>query len=127
MEKNLALKLVIFLKKKPLGTAGSLRNIDGRLKTKDFIVMNGDILSSVNFPNLLNFHKKNKSFATMAVRDYEIQNKYGVVKTKGMEIIKFVEKPTIKNYINAGVYVLNSEIIKFIEENKKLICQNYFY
>ena len=43
-----------------------------------------------------------------------------------MEIIKFVEKPTIKNYINAGVYVLNSEIIKFIEENKKIDMPKLF-
>ena len=123
---NFGVKISYIYEKKPLGTAGSLKKLEGKIKTKDFIVLNGDILSSVDISKLLNFHKKNQSFATMAIRNYEIQNKYGVVIMNGMEITKFVEKPTIKNYINAGVYVLNKEILNYIEKNKKIDMPKLF-
>ena len=124
--KKFGVNIKYIIENKALGTAGSLKFLENNIKTKDLIVLNGDIISSVNISNLLAFHKKNKSFATMAVRDYEIQNKYGVVITHGTKITKFIEKPIIKNYINAGVYVLNKNIINFIDTNKKIDMPKLF-
>lgn len=88
-----------------LGTAGSLSLIDATPQD-NLIVMNGDILTSVNFDDMIKFHEENESTATMAVRQYEFQVPYGVVNVKGPSIIDFDEKPRHKFFINAGIYVL---------------------
>ena len=73
--------------KKPLGTAGAL----GLLKKQNnfpIVLCNGDVISNININNLLNFHKKNKAFATMAVIEYEHTNPFGVVTSKGFNLSK---------------------------------------
>jgi CBS domain-containing protein len=83
----------------PLGTAGALSFLRGI--EDDIIVTNGDIVSDIKYSDLLDFHLRNRSFATMAVRIHEWQNPYGVVKLKGLNIIAFEEKPIHTEYINA--------------------------
>ena len=102
----------------PLGTAGAL----SLLKTKPketFIVTNGDIVTNIDYSQLINFHQENKANATMAVRNYEWQNPFGEVKTQGIEIIEFEEKPIYRSYINAGVYALESSTLSLLENSKK--------
>jgi NDP-sugar pyrophosphorylase family protein len=55
----------------------------------------------------------------MAVRQYEIQNQFGVVKTKGLEIEGFEEKPIYRSHINSGIYVLNPDVLNLLESNKR--------
>lgn len=117
--KNWNVNIKYFFEKKPLGTAGSL----GAIKSKGeepIIVCNGDIISSIKFENLLEFHKRNKAFATMAVKPHKIQNLYGVVRIKGKRIIKISEKPISTSNINVGVYVFSPKAFKYIKKNEHL-------
>jgi len=90
----------------PLGTAGALGLITPA-PTDAFIVANGDILTDVRFGELLEFHRKHRACATMAVRLHEWQHPYGVVHIDGIDITGFEEKPVARSHVNAGVYVLS--------------------
>lgn len=97
----------------PLGTAGALGLF--KLSSSDpFVVTNGDVMSDIRYGQLLDFHMRHSATATMAVRTHEWQHPFGVVQTDGVEIIGFEEKPILRNYINAGVYVLNPEVLDFL-------------
>jgi len=89
----------------PLGTAGALGLLNPT-PTLPFVVTNGDVISEIRYGELLDFHIRQSAAATMAVRVYEWQHPFGVVKTQGIEIVGFEEKPIARNHINAGVYVL---------------------
>lgn len=104
--KNLDVNIQYVDEKIPLGTAGSLSLISNVVKGS-IIVVNGDVLSGVNYADMLDFHDIHQAFATMALREYEWQNPFGVVTLNGVNIIKIEEKPVIKSHVNAGIYVLN--------------------
>jgi dTDP-glucose pyrophosphorylase len=95
---------------KPLGTAGSLSLLRER-PAMPFIVMNGDILTKVDFREILNFHRDHRAAGTMCVREYCIQVPYGVVQVRGNNLLAIEEKPTARNFVNAGVYVLEPEVL----------------
>ncbi|MBU1012549.1 MAG: nucleotidyltransferase family protein [Bacteroidetes bacterium] len=94
--------------KTPLGTAGALSLLNPR-PTLPFIVSNGDVMTNIRYNDILDFHNRFESSATMAVSLHEWQQPFGVVETNGVDIIGFQEKPVIMSRINAGVYVLNPE------------------
>jgi dTDP-glucose pyrophosphorylase len=98
---------------KPLGTAGALGNADSNFE-KPIIVMNGDLLTKVNFQNLLQFHEETKSMATMCVREFDFEVPYGVVLTEGHRLVGIDEKPVHRFFINAGIYVLEPKTLKEI-------------
>lgn len=111
------LKIKYIIENKPLGTAGAISMM--KIKNKDpFFVINCDILTNVKFEELLNYHNKNKSAATMCIFEKEFKNDFGVVRSKKSKLIDIDEKPIVKFFINAGIYVLNHEIIKLIPKNK---------
>ena len=91
--------------RQPLGTAGALSLLQPK-PAEPVLVTNGDILTDIRYRELLEFHERHRAVATMAVRLHEWQQPYGVVETKGMEIVDFVEKPVVKSRVNAGIYVL---------------------
>lgn len=99
---------------KPLGTAGCLSLLE---KTPElpFIVTNGDVLTDIHYNEFLDFHNRHEAVATMAVRQHEIQNQFGVVRTKGVEIEGFEEKPIYRSHVNAGIYVLEPCALKHVE------------
>tara|TARA_Y100001970_G_C14209665_1_gene846143 strand:+ start:1062 stop:2087 length:1026 start_codon:yes stop_codon:yes gene_type:complete len=103
--------------KKPLGTAGSLKFLKNKTKLP-IIVTNGDTILNINFTDLLRFHKANKAFATMVVKQINRTSKFGVVKTKGSIISDIIEKPIEKININTGMYVLNPKVLSFIGKGK---------
>jgi dTDP-glucose pyrophosphorylase/predicted transcriptional regulator len=111
--------------KEPLGTAGALSIIDPAPELP-FIVTNGDIIADINYANLLHFHESNQSEATMAIKKYELQNPYGVVNTKGLQIISFEEKPVQTSYVNAGIYALNPSALKYLKKNTPCDMPNFF-
>lgn len=80
--------------------------------------MNGDLLTDVNFSNLLDFHSFANANATMCVREYEYQIPYGVVQTEDDNIIAIEEKPIKKFFVNAGIYVLSPNIFELIPKNE---------
>lgn len=96
---------------KRLGTAGALSLLK-ELPTEPFFVMNGDLLTKVNFEQLLDFHTTTKATATMCVREYEYQIPYGVIETENHSLLSIVEKPVHKNFVNAGIYVLSPSALK---------------
>ena len=103
-----------------LGTAGPLSLIKDQIK-KPFIVMNGDILTKINFENLISFHNQTDSLATICVREYDFQVPYGVVNIdKEGKVEEIVEKPIHSFFISAGVYILNPDLLQQIEEDTSL-------
>lgn len=119
------IKIDYITEDKPLGTGGALGLISPKPKTP-FIVSNCDIMTEFNYGELLDFHYSHEAEATMAVRNHEWENPYGVVRTKGVDIIDFEEKPTVRSHINAGVYVLGPSAIKVIKKNEKIDMPNIF-
>lgn len=99
--------------KKRLGTAGAL-SLLGKVPTEPLIVMNADLLTRVRFDQLLQFHQDNGAMATMAVREYDFQIPYGVVKVDGMKVTSIDEKPVQRIFVNAGIYVLSPEALAHI-------------
>lgn len=89
----------------PMGTAGALRLLPERPQ-ETLIVMNGDILTTVSFPQLLDFHREHGAAGTMCVRDYDLQVPYGVVEVEGSRFTGITEKPIQRYFVNAGIYAL---------------------
>ncbi len=89
-----------------MGTAGSL-SLLGETPAEPFIVMNGDILTAVDFGEMLHFHLDNKALATMALHEYSFQVPYGVARVEDHRLVGITEKPIHHHFINAGIYVLD--------------------
>jgi dTDP-glucose pyrophosphorylase len=98
---------------KPLGTAGALSLLPERPELP-FIVMNADVLSKVNIQHLLDFHQCHRAVATMCVCEYHFQVPYGVVKTDQHRLIGIDEKPRQRFFVNAGVYILEPEVLDLV-------------
>jgi NDP-sugar pyrophosphorylase family protein len=79
------------------------------------VVSNGDVLTDIRYGELLEFHSRHRAAATMAVRLHEWQHPFGVVRTKGVDIIGFEEKPIARTHINAGIYVLDPDALDALE------------
>lgn len=101
---------------KKLGTAGSIKLAKEKL-SKPFIVINGDILTGIDFDDFLNEHMENNNDITVGSRNYEMTIPYGVISTNGMSIKSIEEKPTYSFYISSGVYALNPNVIDYIPDN----------
>jgi len=101
------------LEDKRMGTAGALSILTSR-PDLPFFVMNGDLLTNVNFEHLLEFHSANNSIATMCVREYDFQVPYGVVKMRQGEILAIEEKPVHKFFVSAGIYMLEPQCVELI-------------
>jgi len=102
---------------KRLGTAGSLHYLPKSIDSP-FLVLNGDVLTRLNYRNLLNFHEEQSSKATICVKKHEMKVPFGVVKNRGIELDEISEKPSFKFLINAGVYVLNPELLLLLPKNE---------
>lgn len=103
----------------PLGTAGALGNIKIP-PNQSFIVTNGDVLTDIRYTELLEFHNLHNASATMSVKLHEWQHPFGVVKTKGVDILGFEEKPIHRTHVNAGIYALGPEVLNYISPRE--IC-----
>lgn len=109
---------ITYLKEeKRLGTAGALSLLD-TIPQKPIVVMNGDLLTKVNFKQLLDFHNSSNSSATLCVREHEFQIPFGVVQIDNCQLKALKEKPTSKVFVNAGIYVLSPDVIKEIPKNE---------
>jgi dTDP-glucose pyrophosphorylase len=99
-----------------LGTAGSLSLFKPE-NNLPFLVMNGDVLTKVDFSSFLENHQKQKTFASMCIRKYDYQIPYGVVQVEKGQIIKLEEKPNHTFFVSAGIYALNTEVLSMIPQN----------
>jgi mannose-1-phosphate guanylyltransferase/phosphomannomutase len=103
------------------GTAGSVKNTEEKLKDEPFIIISGDVLTDFDLSKAIEFHKKNKSMATMVLTRVENPLEYGVVITEDDgKIVRFLEKPSwgevFSDTINTGIYILEPEIFQYIPE-----------
>ena len=98
----------------PLGTAGAL-SLLSKKPDLPIIITNGDVISDIDYGEILDFHIRNEAFATMAVKLHQWQSPFGVVKMRGVEISGFEEKPIINSHINAGVYVLSPLALDYLK------------
>jgi dTDP-glucose pyrophosphorylase len=99
-------KIEYLRERSPLGTAGAIGLLRPR-PTAPILVSNGDVLTDIRYDELLDFHCRHSATATMAVRQHEWQNPFGVIHIKGLDIVGFEEKPIARSHINAGIYVLD--------------------
>ena len=99
----------------PLGTAGGLGLLPSNLPKLPLLMMNGDILTKIDFSELLGFHIKEGGDATMCVREYNFQVPYGVINACRRRVVSIVEKPVHKFFVNAGIYVFNPSFLDTID------------
>jgi len=93
-----------------MGTAGALGMLPER-PTSALMVMNGDLLTKVNFECLLEYHLANEADATVGVREYEFEVPFGVVNMVDHQLTSIDEKPVNRFFVNAGIYVLNPDVL----------------
>jgi len=125
----------------PTGTAGALRLAKPLLDDCNFIMINGDNLYKIDYPEMIQASLSNGAVATIALTTVSDPSKFGVAKMKGTRIVDFVEKPKLNeapsNLINAGIYIFNSKIFDYIPDKHfsmietevfpKLIADEQFY
>lgn len=107
----------------PLGTAGSLSLLKHQLK-EPFIVINGDIIVSIDFPSIIDYHKASHAAATVCVRPHRMEVPYGVVGIKDGMLQTITEKPIHENLISAGIYVMEPDTLNTIPENTTIDMPN---
>jgi dTDP-glucose pyrophosphorylase len=105
------------VEEKRMGTAGALTLLK-KMPNEPFFVMNGDLLTNIDFEKMLDFHVEHNSKATMCVREYDIEVPYGVVNVANESIISIAEKPIHSFFVNAGIYLLESDCIDLIPDNE---------
>jgi len=103
--------------KERMGTAGALTLFKKKEKSP-FFVMNGDLLTNVDFEKMIDFHEECQAMATMCIREYDIEVPYGVVNISGEHITSIEEKPIHNFFVNAGIYLLEPDCINLIPNNK---------
>lgn len=108
-----------------LGTAGSLSLIEFKKTKFPIIVTNSDLITEIDYVNLIKYHNKKKSDLTVCGKNKIFKMPYGEILQKSEKISKIIEKPNISHLINAGVYVLNKDIVKKIVKNKKLMMNEF--
>ena len=101
----------------PLGTAGSLRLLEG--SNEPLLVINGDILTQVDFRAMLAFHREHKADVTVAVRQYDFQVPYGVIECAGSMVRTVHEKPVFNFFVNAGIYLLEPSVRECIPHGER--------
>ena len=115
--KEFGVNIDYVLEEKRMGTAGALSLLKER-PSEPFFVMNGDLLTNVNFEHIFNYHMINKATATMCVREYDYEVPYGVVKMNDNKITAIAEKPVQKFFVSAGIYMLSPEILDLIPQDE---------
>ncbi len=104
---------------KPLGTAGPVASINDL--EDDFIVMNGDTLTTLDYSKLMRYHIRENSMITIATCDKNVKIDLGILKSNEKnEIFDYIEKPTLRHEVSMGIYVFNKKVLKYIKRNKYL-------
>jgi NDP-sugar pyrophosphorylase family protein len=101
----------------PLGTAGPLAMLDDLDDT--FLLMNGDVLSDLDYTDLVRFHHQQDAMATIAMYDKEVKIDLGILKTNEYhEIYDYIEKPMLTYQVSMGIYVFDKQVMKYIPQGK---------
>ena len=105
---------------KPLGTAGALSLLPYKKFKSPIIMINGDLITKLDINNLLYYHNQEKNIITIGAKKYDIQVPYGVIETEGNQVTSIIEKPIHAFFINAGIYVINPQIINTLNATKSI-------
>lgn len=105
---------------RPLGTGGALGLLPRNLPGLPLIMMNGDVLTKLNYAQLLRHHESKGYDATVCVREDEHAVPFGVIETEDQLITNMVEKPTYRYKINTGIYVLNPDIVASVQPGQRV-------
>lgn len=109
-------KLQYLTENRPLGTAGALSQMKN--SKEPILVVNGDILTKLNFRAMLNFHREHKADMTVAVQKYDMQLSYGVIETDGFLVRRISEKPRFLYLVNAGIYLMEAFVPRLIPPSR---------
>lgn len=102
---------------KRMGTAGALSLLPHAMQTP-FLVMNGDLLTKLDFKALMDFHVAQKAVASMCVREHEHQVPYGVIDLNDNRVARVVEKPVYRYWVNGGIYALSPQALHFVPQDE---------
>jgi len=102
----------------PLGTAGALSLLPERFTTP-FLLMNGDLLTRLNYRSLYQFHVDVDAAMTVCVKEHAVRVPYGVVEVKNGLVRNLSEKPISRFFINAGIYILTPRLLEYIPHNRQ--------
>lgn len=102
---------------RPLGTGGGLGLLEAPKDT--MLVMNGDILTQVDFRAMLAYHREHQADLTLGVRHYDFKVPYGVVECDGPVVRRLSEKPVVDFFVNAGIYLLEPAVYQFLPPDQR--------
>jgi len=120
---KMGVRLSYLIEEEPLGTGGAVKNAEGYLD-KSFLMLNGDVFTDMDITAMIDYHRQNRAVATIAATPVDDPTAYGLIETDDRgRISRFLEKPSreqvTSNMINAGIYVLEPEILAKIPPGKK--------
>jgi NDP-mannose synthase len=101
----------------PLGTAGALRQIEG-LDEGPFLAMNGDVLTTLDFDQLMRFHAGNDAGLTIATHRQNVDVALGVIESEDGFVTEYVEKPTVRFDVSMGIYAYDPDVLELIPERR---------
>lgn len=115
--KSFGMELSYVQEERPLGTVGGLGLLEPPAETT--LVINGDILTEVDFRTMLAYHRENEAELTVAVRHYDVKVPYGVIECDGPVVRRINEKPVVDFFVNAGIYLLEPSVYRFIPSGQR--------
>lgn len=111
-------KIDYSFEEEPLGTVGPLTFLTGLNET--FMVMNGDLLTTLDYADLIKYHKSKTAVATVAAQERWVDIDFGVIqRDKGDRLAKYIEKPRLSYLVSMGIYVFEPELLEFIPKRRK--------
>ena len=128
---SLGIRLYYVFEQEALGTSGAVKNAEKYLD-EPFFVFNGDVLTKIDLADMMKRHREIKPKATMALIPVDNPTLYGVVETDKQNMVtRFVEKPgwdkVTTNLINAGVYILEPEILRTVPPDAPSMFESYVF
>lgn len=107
---GLGVRITYVKEEQPLGTGGALSLLEGAF-TSPIVVINGDVLLSARLTDMLNYHHSHSADITVGVKVLDTQIPFGVIELEGNQIVAMQEKPVYRDFVNAGVYVLEPSVV----------------
>jgi len=116
--RKLNLNICYSVEDEPLGTVGPLTRVNNL--DDNFLVMNGDLLTTINYKDLFNYHLRNKNDITIAVHQKTVDIDLGVLEIENGNFMRYIEKPVYHFNVSTGIYIFNKNVLGLIPKNKKM-------
>ena len=115
--RKIGLEINYSIEEKAMGTVGPLTLLDDLDET--FLLMNGDVLTTLDYADLIRFHTEKKATATIATKVRSVNIDFGIVKMdNSCELIDYIEKPTMDYHVSMGIYVFQSAVLKYLKKGE---------